>query len=260
MSSPKQLKVKVKNLKKVKPDIFLLSFDSGYLAKNSYPGQFIHVRIEKTILRRPFSIHYIKGKTIYVLFRIKGRGTKVLSRYKNKDKLDIIGPLGIGFSFAKDKVGSSNNILVAGGLGVAPLLFLSDKLKGFKTTAILGAKSERDVVCEEEFKKRGCKVYVTTEDGSKGKKATSTDLLKDIINRVDRGQKINIYSCGPEAMFKEIKKVMDAIDVPVECEISFEQFMGCGLGVCCACVIETQKGFQKVCKDGPVFNLRDIWG
>ncbi|MBP7088204.1 MAG: dihydroorotate dehydrogenase electron transfer subunit [Candidatus Omnitrophica bacterium] len=257
MSLARQLTVKVKSLKRIKPDIFLLGFRSSYLADNSCPGQFVHAQIKKTILRRPFSIHCIKDDIVYLLFRIRGRGTKVLSQYKYQDKLDIIGPLGRGFNFSYDKIKSANNILVAGGLGVAPLFFLSERLKGFNTTVILGAKSKEEILCEKELKKRAYKVYLATEDGSRGQKATAVEILGSLIKKLPKKERINIYACGPEAMFKAIKKVINRRPL-VECEVSFEQFMGCGLGICCACVIKTKNGYQKVCQDGPVFNLQDI--
>jgi len=255
VSTPKELTLRVKKINKIKDDIFLLSFDSAYIAKNSYPGQFLHIKIIKTILRRPFSIHCIKGKTVSVLFRVRGRGTKILSEYKIKDKLDIIGPLGKGFCLDNK---SEKNILLAGGLGVAPLVFLADKLKGCKPIAILGAKDKFDVVCADEFKKRGCQVYVATEDGSKGKKGTAVDILKSLFNKINKSDKINLYTCGPEGMFKGIKKVIGK-NKNINCQISFEQFMGCGLGTCCGCTIETKNGYKKVCKDGPVFKMEDVW-
>lgn len=253
--TPKELFVKVKKLNKIRADIFLLSFESAYISKNSYPGQFLHIKIAKTILRRPFSIHCLKGKTVFILFRIRGRGTKILSGYKAGDKLNIIGPLGKGFRL-NGKL--QKNILIAGGLGVAPLVFLADKLKESKPLVILGAKDKNDSICVDEFKRRGCKVYVATEDGSRGKKGTAVDILKSLSKKFNKSDKINIYTCGPEAMFKGIKKVIGG-SRGIDCQVSFEQFMGCGLGVCCGCTIETKNGYRKVCKDGPVFNIKDIW-
>ena len=253
--TPKELTVRVKKLSKIKDDIFLLSFDSAYISKNSYPGQFLHIKIIRTILRRPFSIHCLKGKTIFILFRIRGRGTKILSGYKAGDKLSIIGPLGKGFCL-NGKV--KKNIFLAGGLGVAPLVFLADRIEKPKPLVILGAKNRNDSIGADEFKKRGCKVYVVTEDGSKGKKGTAVDILKSLFKKFNKSDKINIYTCGPEAMFKGIRKVIGK-NKNITCQVSFEQFMGCGLGVCCGCTIETKGGYRKVCKDGPVFNIKDIW-
>ena len=253
--APKKLTVRVKKLNKIRPDVFLLSFDSAYLSKNSYPGQFLHIKIIKTILRRPFSIHCVKGKTVFILFRIRGRGTQILSGYKPGDKVNIIGPSGKGFCLNGK---SGKNILLAGGLGVAPLVFLADKLKESKPLVILGAKDKNDSICVDEFKRKGCKVYVVTEDGSRGKKGTAVDILKSLSKKFNKSDKINIYTCGPEAMFKGIKKVIGKSG-NISCQASFEQFMGCGLGICCGCTIETKVGYKKVCKDGPVFNINDVF-
>ena len=262
MNGPKELTVKVKKLNKIKADIFLLSFDSAYISKHSYPGQFLHVKIIKTILRRPFSIHYIKGKTVFILFRIRGRGTKILSGYKPGDKINVIGPLGKGFCLNGK---SDENILLAGGLGVAPLVFLAQRLKKvisskfkIKSLILLGAKNKKEILCEQEFKNMGFRVMVATEDGSKGYKGTVTEVLKKILNTQYSILTTNIYACGPEAMFKGIGKVIGRRK-NINCQVSFEQFMGCGLGACCGCTIETKKGYQKVCKDGPVFDIKDIW-
>ena len=248
---PKELNLKIKNIKKIKPDVFLISFKSPYLAKESYPGQFLHIKVAKAILRRPFSIHYVRGDVIYILFRIRGRGTKTLSEYKAGDKLNVIGPLGRGFCLGK--ANCTKNILVAGGLGVAPLVFLATKLKKYKPTVFLGAKDRQDLLCEEDFKKLGCKVKVVTEDGSKGIKGTVIDLLKK-----ESFESASIYTCGPKEMFGQIHKVLKKKS-NVNCQVSFEQFMGCGLGICCGCTIQTKNGYKKVCKDGPVFNINDIW-
>lgn len=258
---PKELTVKVKKLNKIKPDVFLLSFDSGYISAYSRPGQFLHVKIAETILRRPFSIHYVKGKSIFILFRVRGRGTKILSGYQTGDKLNLIGPLGKGFSLNGE---TGRNILVAGGLGVAPLFFLAQRLKKItspkrkaKGLILLGAKNKQEILCEQEFKNMGYRVIIATEDGSKGYKGTVTGLLKK-PSTIDQRLATNIYACGPEAMFKGLKRLIGN-NKNIECQVSFEQFMGCGLGVCCGCTIETKNGYKKVCQDGPVFNIRDIW-
>lgn len=262
VADPKELTVRVKSISKVKPDVFLLSFDSAFLAKNSHPGQFLHVKIIKTILRRPFSIHYVQGSSVYILFRIRGRGTKILSAYKPGAKLNVMGPLGRGFCLCEKE---NKNILVAGGLGVAPLVFLAQRLRKVisskfkvKSLILLGAKDKKEILCEQEFKSMGHKVIVATEDGSKGYKGTITEVLKKILNTYNLKLTINIYACGPEAMFKEIKKVIDKAACRINCQVSFEQFMGCGLGACCGCTIETKEGYKKVCKDGPVFNINNV--
>jgi len=250
----KQFKAKVKQLKKLKSDVYILSFNSPYLAKAARPGQFLHLKIKSVILRRPFSLHKIEGETIYIIFRIRGRGTKALSQIKKGAVLDIIGPLGQGFKLKSNKT----NILLAGGIGVAPLVFLAQKLPKKKNLVLLGAKNKKEVLVEAEFRKVGFEVKLSTDDGSGGYKGTVTSLLKKTLLSLGRGAVANLYSCGPKEMFYEINKIIKKYP-RINCQVSFEQFMGCGLGICCACAIKTKKGYRKVCKDGPVFNIKDIW-
>lgn len=245
---------KIKQLKKIAAGVYLLSFDSPALAKKARPGQFLHLKIPGTVLRRPFSIHKVAGKTLHILFRVRGKGTALLAKYQPGDELDIIGPLGNGFRTRP----RTKNILVAGGIGVAPLLFLAQALKG-KNTVLLGAKNKKEVLCASDFKKLGFKIKVATDNGSQGLKGTVADLLKKFLVRKHASdQALNLYACGPEAMFKAVHKIVK--DLPrINCQVSFEQFMGCGLGICCGCTIETKQGYKKVCKDGPVFDLAEVF-
>jgi len=263
----KQLNARVDDIKRLKKDVFLLSFVSDYLAKQSSPGNFIHLKIDPTILRRPFSIHKIKKNKVYILFRVRGRGTKMLSTLKKGCCLDIIGPLGKGFVIP-ESVNSRNraiNILIGGGLGVAPLVFLAEKLKKEKRKTdknqdiiLLGAKDEDDILCEEEFKRLKCKIFLSTDNGSKGIRGNVINLLNDKLKSISYQQPVNIYTCGPKQMLREMFLIIKKYS-QVHCQASFEQYMGCGLGFCCGCAIETKQGYKKVCEDGPVFNLNTIW-
>jgi len=125
----KLIKGAVKKVEKIKEDVYLLSFSSPYLAKKSAPGQFLHIKIDPaTLLRRPFSVHKIRGNDIFILFRIRGKGTNLLSQYKKGNYLDILGPLGNGFNYSKSIKRNCQHVIVAGGMGVAPLIFLGEKL------------------------------------------------------------------------------------------------------------------------------------
>jgi dihydroorotate dehydrogenase electron transfer subunit len=255
----KQIKVKIKEIKKIKSDIFLLSFVSGHLLRTASPGNFIHIKVDSVILRRPFSIHMIKGNVIFVLFKVKGRGTKALAAYKKGKILDIIGPLGEGFKIShKTQITSHRNILVAGGIGVAPLMFLGGKLRNMQNVVLLGGKTKNEILCEKEFKKLGFIAEIATDDGSRGFKGTVTELLKRQLLAISYQQSANVYVCGPEAMLKAVYKIVKKYP-HIKCQVSFEQFMGCGIGICCACTIETKHGYKKVCKDGPVFNIDEVW-
>jgi dihydroorotate dehydrogenase electron transfer subunit len=265
----RQIEINVKFLKKLKPDVYLLGFNSSYLAKEAKPGQFIHIKIDNkvTILRRPFSIHKINGDTIYILFRVRGRGTKLLSQYKAGDILDIIGPLGRGFEISPQSTVHSPriNILVAGGMGVAPLVFLAEELDHrpqttdhSKNLILLGAKRKKEILAEGEFRKLKFETHIATDDGSRGFKGSIVNLLKKTLATMDYRLSTNIYACGPKEMFYEIAKIIKG-HRRVNCQVSFEQFMGCGLGVCCGCIIRTKTGYKKVCKDGPVFDIKQIY-
>jgi dihydroorotate dehydrogenase electron transfer subunit len=168
-----------------------------------------------------------------------------------------------------------NSILVGGGIGVAPLLFLAQKLversmfnvqrstfnvqrSMLENIILLGAKDKKEVVCEKEFKNLGFRIKVATEDGSKGQKGFVTDLLKKQLMTYDLEPRTNVYACGPKDMFYQINKIVKNYK-NVKTQLSFEQFMGCGVGVCCACVIPTKAGYKKVCQDGPVFSLKEIY-
>ncbi len=259
----KELNLKIESLKKIKNDIYLLQLNSPYLAKRVKPGQFIHIKVddETTILRRPLSLHKVKNNIISILFRVRGRGTKLLSQAKPGDTLNVIGPLGNGFEVLHPS-SEVINILVAGGMGVAPLVFLAERLakaKNNKTKnlVLLGAKNKKEILAEQEFKKLGFAIQIATDDGSYGFKGNVVGLLGKILSAKDYRLWTDIYACGPKEMFYEIKKVTDKYP-HIHTQVSFEQFMGCGLGICCGCVIETKNGYKKVCKDGPVFDLKDI--
>ena len=253
-----QVTARVVSLTRIKPDVFLLRFTSKDLAKKCHPGNFLHIKIPPALLRRPFSIHDIKGNDILVLFRVRGKGTLLLSKYKKGDSLNILGPLGKGFVFSKRLTSGRTNILVAGGIGVAPLLFLAQKLKKSgvkKIVVLLGVKSKTDLLCENNFKKIGAKVLVASDDGTAGFKGNVVLLLKDILSQETA---CNIYCCGPSAMFKPAYDLIRDRQ-EIVCQVSFEQFMGCGIGTCCGCTIETALGYKKTCKDGPVFDIRSIF-
>jgi len=264
----RKLKARVSSLAAVKKDVFLLSFESPYLAKVSMPGQFLHLRVNSSelILRRPLSIHKTDKGKIYLLFRVRGKGTEALSCYKKGESVDVVGPLGRGFDYLPStQCPAPSTILIAGGMGAAPLLFLAQTIHKQQTTnykpqriVLLGVKTKDEVVCENEFKKLGCKVLIATEDGSRGFKGQVTDLLRNVLGTRCSVLGTNIYACGPKDMFLEISKILRKRP-GVNCQVSFEQFMGCGIGVCRACVIKTKQGYARVCKDGPVFNIKDVF-
>ena len=207
-------------------------------------------------------MHRVEGDNIYTLFKVRGKGTSQLAKLKANQTLDVIGPLGNAFNLSK-QTKKTFNLLIAGGIGVAPLVLLAQTLKKSKLDKntikiLLGARTKSEIFSEADFKKIGFKVDLATDDGSKGIKGTVVDLLKKELKALSLDTKINIYACGPEVMFAAIHKVIKN-NKKVSAQASFEQHMGCGLGFCCGCVIETKDGYKKVCKDGPVFDLKEVF-
>ena len=234
---------------------FLIVLQPKIIIENIHPGQFVNVLIKNsptTFLRRPFSIFSIdyKENTLSILVKIAGVGSKFLSETERGNSLDLIFPLGTGFSVPESH---EKIVLVGGGVGIAPLMLLARKSKEIEAEVhiLLGARSKKDHILIDEFEKYG-NVYITTDDGSLGIKGqvTQHDIFKN-KTKFDR-----IYSCGPEAMMKAVAQKAHSLDI--ECEVSLENMMACGFGVCLCCVTKTTNGNKCVCTDGPVFNIKEL--
>lgn len=204
---------------------------------------------ENTLLPRPLSVHQRNGNRIALLFTVVGRGTDWLSQRKAGDDIDLLGPLGNGFSIHP---ASKNLLLVAGGIGIAPICFLAQEAisKGCSVTLLYGtASKERCSELPSEIE-----LVSTTEDGSVGKKGRVTDLLPDFVDWADQ-----IFACGPMPMYRGMvrkKKEFKLEGKPVQ--VSLETRMGCGRGVCYSCTVKTKGGLKQVCQDGPIFDLDDV--
>jgi len=263
----RQMQVKILGNEKVAPDFFKMRVGSTYLAKNMRPGQFLEVKCSGAtapLLRRPFGLHRKFKGGIEFLYEVVGEGTELLSKKGPGELLDMIAPLGNGFKLPKSEGGrreKPKTILIAGGIGVAPLVALAESLRGNKYV-LLGARKKSHVLCEGEFKKAGAKVLVSTDDGSKGRKGFVTDLLKELLSRPSTLDPVPyIYACGPNVMLKAVWEI--AKDKNIPCQFSFEEHMACGVGVCLGCPIKVRKGlidteYKMICKDGPVFKGEDI--
>jgi dihydroorotate dehydrogenase electron transfer subunit len=249
----KQLKVKILANDKVSGSFYKMKLASNFLTKAAKPGQFIEVRCTTGVdplLRRPLGVHRVIKGGIEVLYEVVGKGTELLSAQKTGRELDIIGPLGNGF----DLTASKPAILIAGGIGVAPLVALAEELGD--AHVIIGARTKTHVLCENEFKRAGCTVAIVTEDGSKGYKGLATDLLKD-APVIRKNIQPCIYACGPMGMLKAVAHL--AASNRIKCQVSLEEHMACGVGVCLGCPVKVKSGeYRMVCKDGPVFNAEDI--
>ncbi len=216
------------------------------LAEEAMPGQFVHINIgsEAHILRRPISVCDAYENITRIVFEIKGEGTKILAEKKEGEMLDLIGPLGNGFTVKPGQ----RAVVIGGGLGSFPLLYLAKKLDNPKI--FLGFRN-KDMVClEDDFKKCG-EVQIATDDGSYGYHGFAIDLAREALDGCDI-----IYACGPTPMLKAVKAMGE--EKGIKTEISMEQRMGCGVGACLVCVCKTQSGYDKVCQKGPVFDAKEV--
>ena len=234
---------------------FLIKLKTTTPLPELFPGQFVNIEIpdkNDVFLRRPFSIFEVdySENTLSLIVKILGKGSKKLTEIKKGETCNIVFPLGKGFTLP---IKGENVLLIGGGSGVAPMLFLS-KVCGLDLNNVhllLGARTKEDHVDVARYAKYG-NLHFASEDGSLGEKGfvTQHSVFKD-LKLYDR-----IYSCGPDAMMKAIAKEAKAANV--FCEVSLENLMACGFGVCLCCIEPTTDGNKTVCKDGPVFNIKDL--
>jgi len=233
----------------------ILCPDVAELAK---PGQFVHIKIDGFTLRRPISICEIdhKNGALRIVFEIRGQGTAKLTSLNIGDNLDMIAPLGNGFTIPDEIHPNRRVILVGGGIGVPPLLGIAKVMKE-SATAILGFRSYDKIILAGDFKRADSHVITCTDDGSVGFKGTVTVKLAEELQKGDVDM---VYSCGPEPMLKAVIAECEKSGVP--CEVSLEERMGCGVGACYVCSCRISKNntefMGRVCKEGPVFNGKEV--
>jgi dihydroorotate dehydrogenase electron transfer subunit len=222
------------------------------------PGQFAHVRVlpmKEALLRRPFSIFQAAGDTFSILYKTVGKGTEAISRMRPGKELSAIGPLGHGFTVPKS--GGETPLLVAGGYGMAALYLLAERSPQ-KGIVFVGGRRRVDILCEAEFRALGWDVRASTEDGSAGEKGMVTEPLLKELRRSSAGRKL--FACGPTPMLKAVGKIAEEFRVPAE--LSMDEHMCCGVGVCLTCVIPIKAGdgweYQRSCTEGPVFDAGRI--
>jgi len=246
----------------VAPGYHLLEFDCPQVAAAAQPGQFVHIRVTgdwDPLLRRPFSVmgtNEAEG-SFQVLLRTVGRGTQMLAEAQPGAAFNIMGPLGNGFTLPGPQ---GEAVLVAGGIGVAPLIFLATALHepgNYRyVRGLFGARSEDDLCCGLEFSGVCDEFNAITEDSSTGEQGLVTDFL---LPQLERGAGC-VYACGPALMLAEVAG--QCRDAGIPCYVSMEQKMGCGVGACLGCVIPTHASgtqrYQRVCKDGPVFDAEAV--
>lgn len=235
------------------PGYHLICVDAPDIAATSQPGQFVTVRCrEELTLRRPLSIHQIaKSGQVYFFFKVIGKGTAWLSLCRKGEKLNILGPLGNGFSIRPT---SKKLLLVAGGIGIAPLTFLAQQaLTQEKSVALLLGAHAKDELYPQKLLPSEIETIITTEDGSYGEKGKVTDILPRYVDWADQ-----IYACGPLGMYQAIEHQRQRWPVKKPIQVSLEVRMGCGIGACFGCSIRTKYAMKQVCRNGPVFNLDEV--
>ncbi|MDR1928917.1 MAG: dihydroorotate dehydrogenase electron transfer subunit [Endomicrobium sp.] len=234
--------------KKISTNYFKLSVKiDESIYKDCLPGRFFMINIPGVFLRRPMSIYHVKNNVLSFLYKVVGKGTKLLSNIKEKTLLNLLGPLGNGYNLKIYK--KFNHVLIAGGTGIASISFLITKLK--KGILYYGARSKKDLLFLDKFKKNW-EVIISTDDGSKGYKGHITDLLSKRIKTEDV-----LYACGPNLMLENILYI--AREKKIKGFISLEERMACGFGNCQGCAIMVNNEIKMVCKDGPIFDIKELY-
>jgi dihydroorotate dehydrogenase electron transfer subunit len=269
-----QFKTAVLSNIEVSPGYFRLRLAAPKDAAGPQPGQFLMVKVRDAIdplLRRPFGVFDMgtfepeysdvsRQTYLEILYKVVGRGTKVLSNLHHGDHVDLLGPLGKGF----DTVGTvGEKILVGGGVGLAPLYYLAGKLaKDSRVHLFAGGRNRDDILCITEFERLGIETYVATDDGTLGERGLVTEVMERYV--ANSPSEKTIFACGPFPMLKAVSRIAKRYSIP--CQVSLEAYMACGVGACLGCVIkgrnhtEESTDYLCVCKDGPVFDsLELLW-
>ncbi|MBC7074822.1 MAG: dihydroorotate dehydrogenase electron transfer subunit [Syntrophomonadaceae bacterium] len=246
---------------RVSEDIYELEFITPRIASECHPGQFVHIRPSLSsyhpLLRRPLSLYDVDKRlgSITVLYKVVGKGTHLLTRVRTKDYVDVMGPLGRGFTLP----GTHKNVLlVGGGVGIAPLVYLARVLREekCKVQVLHGTENQKQMVAFDKLRQIGVEFMPATADGSAGFKGLVTDLL---YKKIDPAEIDFIYACGPEPMMELVAAFADQHGIPGE--VSLEEHMACGVGACLGCARKLKaedEEYVKVCKDGPVFSMDKV--
>ncbi len=245
----------VRERRALTPTTFALTLEAPRICAAAQPGQFVHITCgEGNLLRRPISICQAQDGLLRIVFVVKGEGTKWLSARREGDVLDVLGPQGHGFDM--DQLGA-RPVFIGGGIGVPPMLLTMRRAleNGAQPSAILGFRNKEAVILEEAFRALGTTV-VATDDGSYGVHGFVSDVLRENI-----GAYTSVCCCGPKSMLRALAAIAEEAGIP--CQVSMEERMGCGIGAClvCACALKAEAGetrYGHVCKDGPVFDSREV--
>jgi dihydroorotate dehydrogenase electron transfer subunit len=239
---------------------YRLKIHAPEIARQAKAGQFVHVLSRSDIssdplLRRAFSILSIQEDAIEILYRVEGRGTALMAKWTEGDQVDLIGPIGNGFAPLPEAPGRA--LLVGGGVGVPPMAMLaSTKRNNQSVTALTGARSINEVICLEDFAEHDVPVHIATDDGSAGHHGFVTELLNA---ELEQGRDASIFACGPLPMLRAVAALCEKFDT--RCQLSLEENMPCGVGVCNGCVVAVNGAgddygrYRRICVEGPV-----LWG
>lgn len=245
----------IKSKQNLARNIYDIVVSCPEMAKEALPGQFVHIRVAGKSLRRPISICEIDREAgcLRLVFEVRGEGTEQMAQWRAGDSIDLIGPLGKGFTLLP---AGKKAVLIGGGIGTPPMLALA-KHYGADCTVITGFRTASAVILQEDFKAVGAKTVLCTDDGSVGEKGFVTGTLETLLMR----EKPDIIcACGPHPMLRSVASLAD--EKGIHCEVSLEERMGCGVGAClvCACKVvkDSKEYFAHVCKDGPVFDAKEI--
>ncbi len=240
--------VRIAEHRKVNEKYYKIAFLSKPLARTIQPGQFLNIRINPDLdpfLRRPFSYYRVKGNRVEILYEILGRATAMLATKKKGDALQVMGPLGKPFTA---KIKDKKRVLVAGGVGVPPLVFLAERYR--MDYLLIGTKSKKEVLPKSELAHVKAKILYSTNDGSYGMKGFVTHLLEQIIQKEGKSN-LFIQTCGPKVMMQAV--IAMARQYGIEGEASLDEYMACTIGACLGCMVKTPEGWVPSCVEGPVF-------
>lgn len=232
------------------PDVVSMTLEAGELAQSAKAGQFVNVSCgDGLLLRRPISICDVQGTLLRLVFQVKGEGTTWLSQRQVGDVLDVLGPLGHGYTIPE----TGKVLVVGGGIGVPPMLYTAKSAPNGAVAAV-GFRNAEAAILLQDFEQAGCPIRVATDDGSLGYHGFVDALVRDYL---EKDQEISaVMACGPKPMLKNVWKAAQPFQVPVY--VSMEERMGCGIGACLVCACKVAGHYQHVCKDGPVFPAEEV--
>ncbi len=256
---------RVISIKEVRNHVFSVWLESDKIAETSVAGQFINVQVGDSefiepVLRRPFAIASVEGKKYEIIFHEVGRGTEMLKKLLQPGKFaSVLGPLGNGFDL---KGSDKEKLLIAGGLGIAPIKRLMEKYisMGIKTTVIWGNRDKSDFFDLDYYMNQDIMLFISSDNGSIGFEGNVLEMLQSEIrnSRIETMDKYDIYAVGPTPMMRGVAEYL--LSEGFSCQVSLETPMACGIGVCQGCAVDKRKepGYLLVCKDGPVFDATDV--